>query len=383
MTAIIWSRPVVGDTNRNVSYGEATLMPVPQRDLALTRKQLTDWLRSRLPEAGELHVSELTGPGSTGFSTDTLLLDLTWTEGSREHREELVARVAPTGRAVFPDYDLGRQFRLIHALEACIPVPKTRWLEEDETVLGQPFFVMEQIDGRAAPDSPPYHAEGWVTELSPEQRREMWWSGLDVLTTISRLDPASLGLGFLAEPEPGRNPPRQTLAFYEGYLDWVQEQVELPTSAAALEWLRGRQPAGPEPLGLCWGDSRLGNMLFRDQRCVAVLDWEMATLANPEADLAWWLFFDRHHSEGCDAPRLDGFPGRSETIERYEERVGRPVEHLEYYEVFAAFCFSVIMARVAQQLKSYQLMPEEADFDVNNPCSRLLAVMLELPPPGS
>jgi aminoglycoside phosphotransferase (APT) family kinase protein len=132
---------------------------------------------------------------------------------------------------------------------------------------------------------------------------------------------------------------------------------------------------------LCWGDARIGNMIFDDFRCVAVLDWEMVTLGNPVKDLAWFLFLDHHHSGGIDAPRLEGFPHREETIERWEERTGLSARHVAYYETYAAFRFSVIMIRLAQQLQHYGFLPADATLEVDNIPSRLLARRLDLPPP--
>jgi len=123
-------------------------------------------------------------------------------------------------------------------------------------------------------------------------------------------------------------------------------------------------------------------MIFREGRCVAVLDWEMVSLGSPEADLAWFLFLDRHHSEGVGTPRLPGFPSREATVERYAERTGHAPRHLHYYEVFAAFRFSVIMIRLAQQLQVLGLLPADSDFETNNIPSRLLARLLDLPPPA-
>jgi len=117
-------------------------------------------------------------------------------------------------------------------------------------------------------------------------------------------------------------------------------------------------------------------MIFAGARCRAVLDWEMATLGNPEQDLAWWLFLDRHHSEGIGIERLAGLPGREETVARYEELMGRPVRHLDYYEVFAAFRFAVIMCRLWQLLIAYGAVPADADPQASNIPARLLAGML-------
>jgi aminoglycoside phosphotransferase (APT) family kinase protein len=116
--------------------------------------------------------------------------------------------------------------------------------------------------------------------------------------------------------------------------------------------------------------------MFRESRCVAVLDWEMATLASPVMDLAWWLYFDRHHSEGCDVPRLAGFPSREETVARYREGTGFPTDRLDYYELFAALRFAVIMIRVGQQLIGAGLLPPDSDFETNNTATQMLAKVL-------
>ena len=359
-------------------------MPVPQRDLEHTRERLREWFAGVLPEARGLQLSELSGPGATGFSSDTLMFDLSYEEGGEKHRRELVARLEPSGLRTFPEYDLGSQFRVMQALaDTKVPVPRVLWREESDDVLGKNFFVMERVEGRVPPDTPSYHVEGWVADLGPEERAEFWWSGLEVLAEVHKLDWRALGLGFLARPERGATPLEQQLDFYEYYLGWAAEGRDLPTILAGLEWLKKNRPVAKQPVAFCWGDSRLGNMLFRENRCAAVLDWEMMTLGNPEQDFAWWLFFDRHHSEGFEVPRLPGFPSHEETILRYEELIGRELKHLAYYEIFAAFRFSVIMVRVAQQLMSFGVLPVDSGFDVDNPSTRLLASMLEIAPPGA
>ena len=359
-------------------------MPVPQRDLELTRERLAEWLHGVLPDAEDLRVSELSGPGATGFSSDTLMFDIRYEEDGKERRKELVARLEPSGLRTFPEYDLGQQFRVLQALaDTKVPVPRVLWREESDEILGKNFFVMERVEGLVPPDTPSYHTEGWVTEISPEERAEFWWNGLETLAEIHRLDWRALDFGFLDQPERGATPLEQQLDFYTYFLDWAAQGRDLPVSRAGLEWLQKNRPTVQEPVAFCWGDSRLGNMLFHENRCVAVLDWEMMTLGNPEQDLAWWLFFDRHHSEGVEVPRLPGFPSREETVARYEELIGREVKHLEYYEIFAAFRFSIIMVRVAQLIMSFGLLPKDSGFDVDNPCTRLLAEMLDVAPPGA
>lgn len=358
-------------------------MPVPRRDLEKTRERLLDWLAGRLPRARGLSLSPLSGPAATGFSNDTLLFDLAYEQDGAQVERSLVCRVQPTGLGVFPRYDVAQQYRVMRALAGTeVPVPAMTWLETDPGVLGSPFFVMERIEGRIPSDTPPYHAGGWITELSTDERRTLWLSGVDTLAAIHVQDPGTLALGPLEAPGPGDDACAWQLAHWSRYYEWVVGERRQPTLDAALDWLRARQPKALGPLRLCWGDARIGNMIFRDGRCVAVLDWEMASLGPPEMDLGWFLYMDRHHCEGVGAERLAGFPERSETVARWEARVGRPARDLPFWEVFTGFRFAAIIARVAQQMMHFGILPADSTFAVDNTASRLLARVLDLPPPG-
>ena len=62
------------------------------------------------------------------------------------------------------------------------------------------------------------------------------------------------------------------------------------------------------------------------------------------------MFLDRHHSEGMEVPRLEGFPPPAGDDRAYEELLGRPMLHMGYYEVLSGFKFTVIMSRIAQAM---------------------------------
>jgi aminoglycoside phosphotransferase (APT) family kinase protein len=202
------------------------------------------------------------------------------------------------------------------------------------------------------------------------------------MAAVHRQDWRALGLDGLDRPELGKVGLDQQLAYYRAYLEWAARGKPQPTTEAGLAWLEANRPDDDDRIGLCWGDARIGNLMFADGKCLAVLDWEMVTLGNPVQDLAWYLFLDRHHSEGLDTPRLPGFASREETVARYEELSGRSAEHLDYYEVFAAFRFSVVMIRVAQMIVEYGFMEADSDFETNNTPTQLLAKLLDLPAPG-
>jgi aminoglycoside phosphotransferase (APT) family kinase protein/putative sterol carrier protein len=353
-----------------------------QRDLDRTRDRLVAWLRTRKPGVSDVDLARLTAP-KAGVSNETFLADATWREDGGVRTQSLVIRLEPTDFLVFPEYDLGRQVGVLRALAPTgVPVPHVLWHEDDRAVLGCPFYVMERVVGEVPSEVPPYHAFGLCLDASPERRATMWWSGVEMLARIHALDWQALGLAFLGVPGGGTDPLDRQLAYWERYLRWASPEIAQPILDAALAWLRAERYE-PERVALCWGDSRLPNVILRDDRVAAVLDWEMAFLGDPEADLGWWLFMDWASSEGYGFPRLAGFPGVDETIQRYEAWSGHAVRHARWQEVFAAFRFGAIMARVAARLRAIGAALPVPDFETNNVCTQRLATLLDLPAPGA
>jgi aminoglycoside phosphotransferase (APT) family kinase protein len=354
----------------------------PSRDLAATRKVLSTWLERTLEGVSDISVSELSAPVATGFSNETLFFDLGYARGGARVEESLVLRIQPTENQVFPDYDLDKQIRTMRLLaKTDVPVPRVLWYEPDAAVLGAPFYVMGRIDGKIPTDNPPYHVAGWLTEAPEAERERLWWSAVEALAAIHRLDWRAVGFDFLEDAGDARTPIAIQLDQYRRYFEWAARGRRHPTCEDALAWLERNAPTD-EAIVLQWGDARIGNMIFQDGRCAAVLDWEMVSIGSPEADLAWFLFLDAHHSRGVNVPRLAGFPSREVTLARYTELTGHAPRHLSYYEAFAAFRFSVIMMRVAQQFVAHGLLPYDSDFETNNIPSRMLAEMLGLPSPA-
>lgn len=354
-------------------------MPKPaERSIEKTQTDLARWLGTRIPGADAIEIRSLGGPEATGFSSDTLLFDFSWREHGENRSAPVVVRLEPSGFQVFPSYEIAWQYRLMDALgRVGVPTPRMLWLEENPSALGARFYVMERIDGQVPPDRPPYHMHGWLLDAPPSERAAIWRSGIDAMARIHTADWRALGFQFLDRPEHGETGIDQQLGYYERYLEWALAGDRHPACEQALRWLRANQPTG-ETLRLCWGDARIGNMIFRDGRCAAVLDWEMATLGNPVQDLAWYLYLDRHHCEGIGVPRLEGFPSRDETIAQWERATGLSArKSIDYYEIFAGLRFAAIMIRVSRQMKHYEQLSADSDFDLNNPASQLLAKLLD------
>src|SRR5664279_5125321 len=139
---------------------ESTSMQRTSRDLEQLRFALQEWLATKLPAGAAPEVPALTTSAATGMSSETVLFPAIWHEGAHVHTEDLVCRIAPhpDDVPVFPSYDMRGQFEVIRKVAelTSVPVPKVRWLEQDTSVLGTPFFLMDRIEGAAPPDNPPY-----------------------------------------------------------------------------------------------------------------------------------------------------------------------------------------------------------------------------------
>ena len=147
-----------------------------------------------------------------------------------------------------------------------------------------------------------------------------------------------------------------------------------PELSAAATWLRDNVYE-PEHLALCWGDSRLSNILYGPQfEVAAVLDWEIAYIGDHEADLAWLLFLDWACSEYEGVPRLEGTPGREETIERYGRLTGLEMRNLRYNEVLAAVALACPVLRLETKLRAEGLLTD--DFDLVGFCVERIRQLL-------
>ena len=146
----------------------------------------------------------------------------------------------------------------------------------------------------------------------------------------------------------------------------------------ARTWLLDHFPADVPP-GVSWGDARVGNMIFRNASCVAVLDWDMVSLAGAEADLAWWCAYDLGYTVSKGISRLPGFGAPRETIALWEELAGRRAENMEWHFVFASYRIAVIVRRLARMLKAAgRLPPQSAVLERNNRGVQYLTTLLGL-----
>jgi aminoglycoside phosphotransferase (APT) family kinase protein len=339
-----------------------------RRDPAQMAERLAAWFAHALGPGSEPEVLDVGAPSGTGMSSETLLVEVAW--GGREpRRERYVVRLAPADGAypVFPSYDLELQRRAMQlaAQRTSAPVPAVPWHELDPRWLGSEFLVMHRIDGVAPSDVPPYVFTGWMVEATAAELARLQAGAVGVLAQLHVLDAAHDDLGFLARPEHGPGAVDQALGVQRAYYEWAREGVVYPVVERLFARLEATRPTERRNT-LVWGDSRIGNILFRDFEPVAVLDWEMASWGPPELDVAWivWMHaFFQGIAERNGAPGLPGLLRQDDVAAAYEALTGATLVDLDWYVAFAVLRHAIITIRTSMRgvVFGQAELPEDPD----------------------
>ena len=294
--------------------------------------RLDAWLADRLDGFGHgLRVRQYEG----GQSNPTFLVE--------SAARQVVVRKKPPGVLLPTAHQVEREFRVLAALaDSGVPAPHVFALCEDASVIGTTFYVMAHVDGRVFSDPR-------LPGLDPGARRALYMAAAGGLAAVHAVDIDAAGLAGLGPPS--------------GYLErqvrrWTRQYEasrtdDIDAMDALARWLPERLPPSP-PAVLVHGDYRIGNLLFARHgvRLVGVLDWELATLGDPFADLAY-LCMGYHHVEP-GRPGLVPYPGgtsgvprESELLDEYCRRADiDEVPHWRFYLAFSFFRLAAILQGV-------------------------------------
>ena len=238
-------------------------MPKPQeRDLDQTKVIFTKWLESKLVDATDLNVELLGGPENTGFSNETLSFNVEYKTEEKQIKTGMVLRFYPEGFFVFPDYDIHKQYLIMHKLaDHDVKVPKVLWYEPSDDIFGTSFYVMEMAQGDAPSDNPPFHQEGWVADSSEEVRENIWWGWVEQMAKIHQVDITSGDFEFLNRPKLSEDYLDQELNYYFDFHEWAMDGEAHPVADEAREWLKANKPS-PNQASILWGDCRCANIMY-------------------------------------------------------------------------------------------------------------------------
>jgi aminoglycoside phosphotransferase (APT) family kinase protein len=259
---------------------------------------------------------------------------------------QYVLRKKPPGKLLPSAHAVDREYRILKALEKTdVPVPKTYLLCQDESVIGTPFYIMENMTGRVfrTPTAP---------EASDAGERAALFDTMNAtLAKIHLVDWEKLGLADFGKP--GNYMARQVSRWSKQYEASQTEQIESMDNL--MRWLKGNIPAD-DSTTIVHGDFRLENTMVHatEPRIIAVFDWELSTLGHPLADLAYNCM--GYHLPDMGQKRMAytsvdlekwGIPAESAYIEDYCRRTGRSqIPDWEFYMAFSIFRLAAIVQGV-------------------------------------
>ncbi|MDD3443902.1 MAG: phosphotransferase [Zavarzinia sp.] len=290
--------------------------------------RLATYLEGAIPGfAGPMEVRQFKG----GQSNPTYLL----TTPPRRY----VLRKKPPGKLLASAHQIEREFKVIQALAATdVPVAPALLLCEDAEIIGTPFYVMGHVDGRVLRDPQ-------LPEMTRAERAAVYEQMVDVMARLHKVDVNAVGLGDFGKP--GNYFERQIGRWSKQYE--LAKTDDVPAMDRLMSWLPANIPPGDD-ISLVHGDYRLENTIFHatEPRMLAVLDWELATLGHPLADLAYNCM-PYHIADptmgnlmGVDFAAT-GIPSEADYLVAYCRKTGRDgIPNWEFYLAFSMFRLSSI-----------------------------------------
>jgi aminoglycoside phosphotransferase (APT) family kinase protein len=303
----------------------------------LDLKVVEQFLKDAIPGlSGDLVVEQF----PSGFSNLTYLIKVGGTD--------LVLRRPPFGRKAKTAHDMGREYRILTALNPVFPYcPKPLVYTEDESVMGCPFYVMERIEGIIMRKNLPRGLE-----LSPDQMRTLCENLLDVQFQLHSIDYKAIGLDGFGKPEGYVK--RQVQGWSERYrAAWTPDA---PTFEKVMQWLQDNMPPDFDRPGIIHNDYKFDNVVLDPDNpleIIGVLDWEMATIGDPLMDLGsslgYWVQAD--DPDDFQAARMlpTNLPGaltRAEMVKRYADKAGISIDNFDFYLCFGLFRLAVIAQQI-------------------------------------
>ncbi|HEX9896025.1 MAG TPA: phosphotransferase family protein [Gemmatimonadales bacterium] len=293
---------------------------------------LAAWLSRRLAGAQQIEVRQF----PSGHSNLTYLIR------TRTPAAEYVLRRPPLGPVAPKAHDMLREYGVLQAVHPHFPLaPRPIVVCEDPSVIGAPFFVMERRRGVIARRGVPAEFAG-VSDAPDRISRGL----IDNLADLHAIDVRATGIVSLGKPEGFLE--RQVTGWTQRWRAALTEPV--PAMEPVLEWLAARPPE-PARATVVHQDYKLDNVMLdlrNPGRLTAVLDWEMATIGDPLADLGltltYWALPEARAVSGMDESA--GWWSREAMVERYRERTGFDVSGLRWYEVLGTFKLAVIVQQI-------------------------------------
>jgi aminoglycoside phosphotransferase (APT) family kinase protein len=226
-----------------------------------------------------------------------------------------------------------QEFKVMKAVhEVGLSVPRPRWYCLEPLILGQPFLILDYVEGIAVGRQVIEQPElGEAHKTLPEAM------GVQ-LARIHAIDPAKHNLDFLPRSRERLSPAQEALAQIRELIQ--QMRVYNPVFEFGWRWLQQHVPKS-DKTALLHGDFRVGNVLVGSKGLNGIIDWEYARIGDPLDDLAWPCLRDWRY--GNTKLPLSGIGEREAFIQAYEKESGHKVDRkaLAFWEILGNLRWAV------------------------------------------
>lgn len=319
------------------------------------QSRVEDWLRSHIAGLENSRISSLHASAGGGLSGETYIVAL---DEHAPQARTVVLRKDVQDKTTNPQCNFDHLLVAQHFLGNIdgMGVPRVLGFEPDPDLLGTRFVVTDFVSGLIPSDVPSYATAGWVAEASTAQRSRLWQNGVDFLVRLHAVDHRGTPLEGLRFSAPGDDELERCAHHFVALLrrEWPALP---PICERAIAWLRDQRPALDREC-LCWGDARIGNIIWRDFACAAVIDWDMCSIGHRGIDLGWWSFFHRWSTYGQGFAELDGLCTGQPLADLYAARGGLRIENFRYFEVLATVRGLSVWLRTYKAMRADGAVPE-------------------------
>lgn len=301
------------------------------------KQSLASYFSAKLPEAKNIQIKNFRQP-SAGWSDEAYIFDVSWEEDGKTKEKGFAIRKQNKGGLMRETKNFYLQFKFLDRLSKSsdLPVPAVHWFEEDESIIGGPFFVMDKLPGKAYV---PWSKEGREFLQKAHEDGSIPLQFTELLAKIHLLDYRKAGFTEdFAEPE-------GEFGYIDAKIAGLEEMYERylispdPVMTDALEWLKKNRPPA-QRYSIVHNDYRTGNLLYENNEITGILDWEAAEIGDPMADVAYVCA----KSNRMDSPLMCYLLDREMFYETYSKLTNLTIDEktVHYYEVFHQVRFILI-----------------------------------------
>ena len=267
---------------------------------------------------------------TTGWESEIYTYTLTSGKPSQRKTDKRILRLLTGGSME----DAEREYQILLLLnKARYPVPKVYALGSVENGLGNPFIIMQCIQGG-----------NFAERFSASHQRDS--EPFDQFITLFRNLHTLDWRSYVDDPQHFE---KQGDPFYHfdrvltNYADYLS-RFNVSGFDPVMDWLHGQRSRVPFPQSsLVHLDFHHNNILEDADGKLYVIDWTSAEVSDYRFDLAWTLTL---------ALAYRGAAGRARILEAYEQQMGGSVPALDVFEVAA------ILRRIGSVMISLHAGPE-------------------------